>query len=158
MTRLFSIALVASLAAAPGCANWPGRTRSTGSVSQSRDERRAAAVEAFEEQRDRAQLEAALDCFGRGDVAGCEARLRSLVARHPQDAEIHARLAELAWACGDHARAEAAYRSAIALAPERADLEHALGMLLFSAGRDADAAPHLARAGELDPACELYRL
>ena len=148
---------IAALAVATGCANWPDRGGPTSNATQSPEERRAAAIQAFEEQRDLAQLESALDRFSQGDVAGCEARLRALLARRPQDAELHARLAELAWACGNLPDAEAEYRSAIALAPQRGDFEHALGTLLEAAGRANEAAPHLARAAQLDPDSALAR-
>ena len=117
-----------------GCVNWPGRPGAKATLGESRQERRSAAVQAFEEQRDRAELEAADDRWNQGDVAGCEGRLRAILARRPDDVEAHVRLAELAWANEDHAQAEAEYHAALRLPPERADVEHALGLVLQATG------------------------
>lgn len=152
------VALVGtSLISTLGCARWPARPAARTTLTDVRQERRQSAIQEFELQRDRAQLEAAVDRWNHGDIAGCETRLRSILARRPDDVEAHVRLAELAWACDDYAEAEAEYRLAIQLAPQRADLEHALGMLLQTSGRHAEAQPHLARAGQLDPQNELFQ-
>ncbi len=158
MMRCHVWLVLMSAAVVAGCANWPAPRSAKPSVSQSREERRAEAVQAFEEQRDRAQLAAAVDRWSQGDIAGCESRLRSILARRPDDIEAHARLAELAWSCDNYAEAEAEYLAALRIDPQRADLEHALGMLLQTSGRHAEAAPHLARAAELEPQNELFRL
>jgi Tfp pilus assembly protein PilF len=149
------VSLMIVLPVASGCANWPVRPSAKGTLTETRHERRSAAVQAFEEQRDRALLEAAIDRWNQGDVAGCESRLRAILARRPDDIEAHIHLAELAWAYENHTEAEAEYRAALQLAPERADLQHALGLLLETTGRQAEAAGHFARAAELDPQINL---
>ncbi len=153
-----ALLLLVLTALASGCANWPGRPAAKATVTETREQRRKAAVQAFEEQRDRAQLDAAVDRWNQGDIAGCESRLRTILARRPDDVEAHIRLAELAWACDNHAEAEHEYRAALLLAPQRADLEHALGLVLQATGRSAEAEPHLARAHQLEPQNELFRL
>jgi Tfp pilus assembly protein PilF len=155
-STLLSIALVwtASLA---GCANWKQQVALSSPVSKVREERHDAAVKAFEEQRDQAQLQAALDRYQQGDISGCEARLRSLIARRPDFTEAHVQLAELAWSFNNGDEAEAEYLAALKLAPNRADVHHALGLVLQAGGRAAEARDHLERACQLDPQNEGYR-
>ena len=157
LVRLLRLAGVALLLSIAGCAGWRPQTNDPSNVTAERKERHEAALQAFEHQRDQALLEAALDRWQQGDVAGCEARLRSLVSRRPDFCDAHLQLAELAWSCENAAEAEREYRAALNLAPARADVEHALGMLLAETGRTEEARQHLARACELAPGSELYR-
>jgi type IV pilus assembly protein PilF len=157
MLRVASSLFLVSTLLLAGCANWKPRLTSS-PVTESRAARHQAAVQAFEEHRQQAELESAIDRWSQGDIAGCESRVRSILARSPSDTAAHVLLAELAWSMNDTATAEAEYLTALRLAPERADIEHALGLLLGSAGRATDAAPHLARAAQLDPQNELYSL
>jgi len=141
-----------------GCTSWRS-ARSTGSpVTVTREARHTQAVQAFEEQRDRAERQAAMDRWSQGDITGCDVRLRAILARRPSDIEAHVRLAELAWSMNNAAEAEAEYLAALCLAPDRADVEHALALLLEATGRTADASPHFIRAAQLDPRNDLYRL
>jgi len=155
-TAVWILALTASVALA-GCANWRPRADAPATLSDARQQRHAVAVKAFEEQRDQAQLQAALDRWEQGDVAGCEQRLRHLVARRPDYCDAHLQLAELAWSCDNAAQAEAEYRLALELGPDRPDVHHALGMLLQATGKADQAQSHLARAAQLDPQHELYQ-
>jgi Tfp pilus assembly protein PilF len=156
MVRAAVITLTLAAASLAGCANWKQKVASSSPVSDTRQERHAAAVQAFEQQRDQAQLHAALDRYQLGDIAGCESRLRNLIARRPDFTDAHVHLAELAWSFGNAAEAEAEYQAALKLAPERADVHHALGLVLQASGRSAEAQTHLARACQLDPHNELF--
>lgn len=161
MGRFLSLAqvIVALQCAAllAGCASWKQQVAASSPVSEARKERHAAAVQAFEEQRDQAQLQSALDRYQQGDVEGCEVRLRNLIARRPDFVEAHVQLAELAWSFNNAAEAEAEYLVALALAPNRADVHHALGLVLQASGRPTEAKKHLEQACELDPQNEIYR-
>jgi Tfp pilus assembly protein PilF len=154
--NIITLALVGTASLA-GCTHWKQQISASSPVSESREQRRAAAVKAFEEQRDLAQLQSALDRYNQGDIAGCESRLRSLIARRPKYVEAHVQLAELAWSFNNAAEAEAEYRVALELAPQRADVHHALGLVLEAAGRNAEAQVHLQKACQLDPENELFR-
>jgi len=159
MTRLaIYLVLLPTALYCTGCARLRAAIPNTAPVTETREARHAHAVQAFEEQRNRAELEAALDRWNQGDIAGCESRLRAILARRPSDVEAHIRLAELAWSMNNATEAEAEYLAALRLAPERADLEHALALVLEVTGRPAEASPHFARAAQLDPQSELYRL
>jgi Tfp pilus assembly protein PilF len=156
--RRCRLAAIALFLATAGCAAWRSQMSEPGAgISQQRKERHEAALQACEQQRDQALLEAALGRWQQGDVAGCEVRLRSLVSRRPDYCDAHLQLAELAWSCENAAEAETEYRTALKLGPTRADVEHALGMLLAESGRIQEARRHLARACELAPESELYR-
>jgi Tfp pilus assembly protein PilF len=149
------ILLAALLAAAcSGCAGW--RPMAAPDVAQQRQEREQEAVQTFEAHRDDAQLQAALDRWSQGDVSGCEARLRALLARHPDDAEVRLRLAEVLWS-REALEAEGELRQVLAAQPERAEAHHLLGMMLAEQQRLAEARVHLARACELDPDCTIYQ-
>ena len=68
------------------------------------------------------------------------------------------RLAEITWSRGDAAAAEGHYLAVLADDPNSAEAHHGLGILLESNGRFDEAQPHQARAAELDPQNEAYRL
>jgi Tfp pilus assembly protein PilF len=146
--------LVSSLT---GCASWRPTSKNDKPVAEVRQVRQAAALQAFEQQREAAQLQAALDRWQQGDIAGCETRLRSLVQRRPQSCDPHVHLAELAWSYENAEEAIGEYRAALAIAPNRADVHHALGLVLEAVGRPAEAQHHLAQAAKLDPKSDLDR-
>ena len=139
-----------------GCAAWRGQ-RPTADVALQRKEREAEAVRSFEQQRDRAPFQAALDRWALGDLAGCESRLRGLAARRPGDGEVRLRLAELLWSRGAVAEAEFELQGVLAAQPASAEAHHMLGMILSEQDRLAEAKNHLARAIDLAPRCEEYR-
>jgi Tfp pilus assembly protein PilF len=152
----FALAIVLACCLA-GCAGSRQHVDAHSAASAADRQREQAAVQAFEQRRDEAQLQAALDRWQQGDLAGCELRLRSLLARRPDYCDAHLQLAELAWSCQNAVEAEAEYRAALSLAPERADLHHALGLVLEATGRGQEARHHLAQACALDPHSDLYR-
>ena len=148
------VLLVALLASAgSGCAGW--RQASSPDVARQRHAREREAVREFESHRDEAQLQAALDRWSQGDAAGCETRLRALLARHPDDNEVRLRLADVLWS-REAPEAEAELRQVLAAQPERAEAHHLLGMMLAEQQRLGEARVHLAKACELDPTCEVY--
>ena len=139
-----------------GCAAWRGQRPAT-DVAVERQQRAADAVRTFEEQRDGAQFQAALDRWAAGDIAGCEGRLRALAARRPADGTVRMRLAELLWSRGAPAEAEAELQAVLAVLPASAEAHHMLGMILSEQARLAEARSHLSRAIELAPQCDDYR-
>lgn len=151
-----ALLLAIGAATCSGCAAWREQLQSP-SIEEQRQQRRAEAVHSFEQHRDEAQLQAALDRWSQGDAAGCEARLRGLLARQPQSTEIRLRLAELLWSKGDAAQAEAELNQILAAAPGHAESHHVLGMLLAEQNRLNESRTHLARAVELDPSSDIFR-
>jgi Tfp pilus assembly protein PilF len=156
--RVCGIFLLCGCLSLAGCASWPGVATPKAAEVPSRDQRRAEVIQSFEEQRDRAQLAAAMDRWQQGDIAGCETRVRGILARRPTDVDAHVLLAELAFSCHNPAEAEAEYRTALGLAPQRADIHHALALVLEATGRHPEAGVHFVRAAEIEPSSDLYRL
>ena len=150
--RLFLL-LTVSLA---GCASWRDGLQPP-TVARQRQERQAEALRSFEEQRDAAQLEVALDRWAQGDIAGCESRLRTLLSRRADNSQVRLRLAELLWTRGDAAAAEQELHQVLVDQPKSAEAHHLLGLLLAEHNRLADSRAHLASAAELEPANELFR-
>jgi len=144
--------LIALALATTGCAGWREQLASRPTVADRRDARRESAVQSFEQQRDAMQLQAALDRFHQGDLAGCESRLATLVERRPDFVPARLHLAEIVWSRGDAALAERHYLAVLSLQPDLAEAHHGLGTLLEAEGRLPEAATHLARAEGLPPA------
>lgn len=153
--HLLTLVALASLLPT-GCAAWRAKLQPP-TTTQQRQQRRVDAVQNFEEHRDEAQLQAALDRWSQGDVAGCETRLRALLARHPQNTAVRLRLAELLWTAGEAPQAETELLQVLVALPEHAEAHHLLGMLLAEQNRLSEARTHLSRAVELEPVNELYR-
>lgn len=149
--------VAASLLPFTGCASW-GSNLFVPSVAAARKERATDAVREFEERRDAAQLQTAVERFEQGDAEGSEVRLAAIVERRPEYTEARLRLAEVLAARGKSDEAETQLRSVLEREADRADAHHALGMLLDAAGNRAEAVVHLSRASQLEPENEIYRL
>jgi Flp pilus assembly protein TadD len=163
-TTAFSLAVKHHLAGlaillllAPGCAGWKQYLPSP-SVNEKRAEREAEAVRSFEEHRDAAQLEAALDRWKQGDAVRSEAMVLVIVNRRPDFADARLRLAEMLFARGDMTAAEPHLRSVLERNAGNAQAHHALGLLLDASSRGDEAREHFVKASELEPDNEVYRL
>ena len=83
--------------------------------------------------------------------------LASIVSRRPDQVDARLRLAEMLWSRGDPS-AEGHLRAVLEAQPNGADAHHALGLVLEGTGRIDEAQHHFARAAELEPDNEVYRL
>ena len=146
----FAVLLLAS-----GCAGWQKRT-DLRAKAPSREQRAEDAIRDFEQQRDGAQYQAALDRWRQGDAARAEAQLAALVARRPDFADARLRLAEILWARNESS-AEQHFRAVVAAHEASAEAHHGLGLVLDATGRRDEARRHWERAAELEPANEAYR-
>jgi Tfp pilus assembly protein PilF len=153
--RLIILLVWLSAASFAGCAGWK-QTLQPKTTTETREERAKDAVQDFEERRDAAQLEAALDRWKQGDVGRAEAMLSAVVKRRPEYVAAQMLLAEVLWSRND-ASAEQHLRAVIELQPNRADAHHALGLVLNGTERTDEARQHLSKAAELEPANEVYR-
>lgn len=156
--RALLLSSLVTVAFLSGCAAWHSALNPSPSVADQRVQRESAAIREFEQYRNAAQLEAALDRWRMNDIAGCETRLRTLIERRPDFVPARLHLAELAWSFDDAAEAEQQYRTALQLAPDRPDIQHALGLVLEATGRTDEARAHFAKASELAPEDEVFRL
>jgi len=138
-----------------GCAGWK-QTLQPKTAIETREERAKEALQDFEERRDAAQLEAALDRWKQGDAGRAEAMLSAIVNRRPDYVEARVLLAEVLWSRND-ASAEQQLRTVLELQPNRADAHHALGLVLDGTERAEEARQHLSKAAELEPANDVYR-
>jgi len=153
--RLVVSLVCLSTALLTGCAGWK-QTLQPKTAMETREERAKEAVQDFEERRDAAQLEAAVDRWKQQDVGRAEAMLSAIVNRRPDYVEARVLLAEVLWSRND-ASAESHLRAVLELQPNRADAHHALGLLLDGTGQAEEARQHLSKAAELEPANEVYR-
>jgi len=152
-----SLLLLALIVLVTGCAGWESRLVAP-PVTPQREARKTEAVRTFETHRDAAQVSAAIDRWRNGDVQGCEAMLKSVVARVPDYADARLQLGQVLWSRGDAAAAEPHLRAVLESQPDRAEAHHALGLLLDGTGRDGEARRHHSRATEIEPDNEVYRL
>jgi len=138
-----------------GCAGWKQKVKKP-DLSENREARSEVAVRDFEQRRDTAQLNAALDRWKQGDAAAAESMLAAIIRRRPESCEARMRLAEILWSRGDVA-AEPHLRTVLEAEPNRAEAHHAIGLLLDGTGRSDEAREHLTKAANLEPENEIYR-
>ncbi len=153
--RLIVSLILLSLSFMTGCAGWKQALTQT-TLTESREDRADQAVRDFEERRDAAQLEAALDRWKQGDINRAEAMLATIVNRRPDYVNARMLLAEVLWSHGD-AAAESHLRAVLETNQGRADAHHALGLVLDGTHRAEEARQHLNQAAELEPDNEVYR-
>jgi len=144
-----------------GCASFPeshaSRKPKSNEQPQSFAERKRDAVQAFERQRDAAQVQAAINHWQRGDVQKSVTMLEAIIERVPSDVNARLRLAEVLTSQENFAATEIQLRECLVHAPDSAEVHHVLGMLLGeSPGREQEAQAYLRRASELEPENELY--
>jgi Flp pilus assembly protein TadD len=120
-------------------------------------ERKEHAVAAFEKQRDKAQVQAAVNCWERGEMQKGLAMLEAIVQRNPADVTARLRLAEIHASQNDFAAATAHLAECLRVEPNLAEAHHNLGLILSETpGQEQQARTHLQRACELEPDNELY--
>ena len=149
-----------SLLLLTGCASLPNqsiRRVKPAEKNLTYADRKREAVKAFEQQRDAAQVQAAINHWQRGDVQKSIAMLSAIIDRVPADVNARLRFAEVLTSQEDFAGAEAQLRQCLIHAPDSAEVHHVLGMLLSEfEGREQEAEQHLRRAAELEPENEFY--
>lgn len=153
---MWAALLMAAVALSGGCATMTTLKREMAAQPPRRQERKARAMASYEAQRDKAQLEAALNRFSEGNDEACFQQLHSLVERRPDFVDARLQLAEFHLFRGEPQQAELQLRAAIVIAPERADLHHCLGRVLEASEQRQEALVHFERAAQLEPANPLY--
>jgi predicted Zn-dependent protease len=152
---MMAMVLAFAAIASASCAGWKQQSNQA-KLTSDRQDRAAEAIRNFEEQRDAAQYQAALDRCRQGDAARAETLFAALSARRPDFVEARLRLAEILWSRGD-ASAEAHFRTVLTAEPSRAEAHHSLGLLLDATGRGDEARNHFSEAAKLEPDNEIYR-
>ena len=141
-----------------GCAQLKGLTGRLSDVSNElqdvsvhRQQRKRTVVEDFDRRRDGSQYQAALGCWERGDVQGCESQLVGLLQRNPDHFEARLALADLCLEQGRSAAAERQYRELTERHPQQAQSHYSYGLFLELAGRTHEAAERFRRAAAIEP-------
>lgn len=157
MNRITMVAWLALLASS-GCASMPlPFTKPAGEAPQTYAERKQNAVAAFEKQRDKAQVQAAVNCWERGEIQKSQAMLEAILQRNPSDVTARLRLAEIYASQNDLGAAIEHLQLCLQHAPEHAEVHHALGMIYSEHPEtEPEARQHLQRACELEPQNEIY--
>jgi len=144
--------------ACTGCASLSLPSPSTPDVHAEHKVRKEDATKAFEEKRDLAQYQAAVNRWQEGDADGCRKSIEQLLTRNPEHREarqLHAEL--LLWQQAPAAALEQA-RQYLADHPDDAQAEHTLGMILEDQNQDLEAREHFQAAARLEPKNEVYAL
>ncbi len=160
---LWGFALWAPVA---GCASLEVPYPLAPDVAQKRRHRTQDAVREFESKRDFAQFQAALTHWDRGDVEASEQTLQRLLRRNPNHHQARLLMAEVRPA-GDPppAALEQAEQppavhpdDALDNSPDDARAQYTTALLLHATGQGTTALAYSARAAELEPDNELYKL
>ncbi len=141
-----------------GCQSLESLTSKSEGISEKRKQRSLAAAQRFDQERDRAELQAAQNRRREGDLEGCTATLERLLARNPDHFEARVLMAETLLEAD---RPQEALPYLEPLAAEGSDdsrVHHLIGMLLDAEGQRADALVFYERAARLQPRNEVYRV
>jgi len=119
-------------------------------------ERKEQVARQFDQNRDRAEFEAALAAWEREELNGCEATLRAILERNGEHRD--ARLMMIDVCLAGRRTPEAARHAELALKahPDDAQVQYAMALLLDSTQRRGEALAYYERATKLDPKNEVY--
>lgn len=150
--------LLILILAAAGCQPIESFRRSPADVTPRRELRKAEASEQFGRKREMAEFRVAQEQWDRGDLAGCDATLRRLLKRNPDHLDARLLLAELRIDQGRSSEAVADLQPLAEAHAEDARIQHLLALALDASGDTEAAVAYYAKAVQLEPANELYRL
>ena len=151
LLMLSDLALLPLLALAAGCASVPLPKAVTADPPPIR-KRNEENVRQFEQQRDRAEYEAAkARWLQQHDVQGCREGLEKLLARNPRHRDAHLLLAELLLAQDDAQGAYGHAKAALDAYPNDAQVQYAMGVVMDALGQRSDALGYFERAAKMDP-------
>ncbi|MFH1265409.1 MAG: tetratricopeptide repeat protein [Planctomycetota bacterium] len=139
-----------------GCASWTAFIPKTEDISKKRQARTQEAVGRFDEQRSRAELEAAWGLFEQRDFDSSTETLMRFLDRSPDDVEARLLLAESLLAAGRASEGISYLEPAMALRPNDARLHHMMGLLMDVTGQSRDAAVFYRQATKLEPDNDVY--
>ncbi|WP_425613865.1 hypothetical protein NA78x_003709 [Anatilimnocola sp. NA78] len=143
-----------------GCASWQAKifgSQPDAAPAPTFEERKAVAVQSYEQKREAASIQAAVALWQRGEGDKCESQLAAIIAHNPKCVPAKLRMAEVLAAQNESSAAETQLRECLTIVPDNAEAHHALGMLLSDwPGREAEGTSMLKRACELEPNNEVY--
>jgi Flp pilus assembly protein TadD len=139
-----------------GCATFSGSGPAAESLHEQRKRREAETTRSIGQQRDFADLEAAMACWEQQDLRGCRETLDRFLARNPDDREARLLMAEVLVAEKKPKEALGHVQRAAEAHPNNADVQYALALMLDTTGQNAAALSHYERAAQLAPDDEVY--
>jgi tetratricopeptide (TPR) repeat protein len=110
-----------------------------GNLGAARAERDREALREFEENRERAEFEAAQQSWDRGDAQGCEEMLARLLARNAGHRDARLLMAEVHLAGGRVQEARQQVEEALRTDPDDPRAQYARGLVLDAAGQPTEA-------------------
>jgi Flp pilus assembly protein TadD len=138
-------------------AETPSAKAASPNLTEQREQRRKMVVAEFDEQRDRAQYQAALSRWQQGDAAGCRETLAPLLARNPDHREAQLLAAQLELFDDKPKQALERARRVLVAHPDDAQAHYEAALALDAMGGMADALPHYEKAAQLAPREEAYQ-
>jgi len=144
-TRLLLLAVLVLT----GCRSIPLPNPPVEDVAPQRDERKALAIEQFEQNRNFAEFQASRVAYDRGDLRNSQAGLENLLRRAPQHRDARLLLATVLFDEGHHDEAIAQLQTALDDFPNDPDVHRAMGSLLEALNQPEDASAHFDRATKL---------
>ncbi len=130
----------------------------TKSFNDQRDLRRKQVVAEFDRQRDRAEYQAALNDWERGDAVGARETLAPVLARNPDYREAHLLAAQLDLFENKPKAALAHARYVLVAHPNDPQAHFEAALALDAMGAATDALPHYENAARLAPHEEAYQV
>lgn len=148
------IAVLAAMLA--GCATIQSSIPKAEDISGKRRQRNEAALRRFDENRDRAEFEAAQADWSQGDADGCRESLEQLLERNPDHLDARLLLAELLLNDNRPEEALRYLQPATEAHADDAQVQYIMGLALDSTGQRDAALAHYERAARLEPDNEVY--
>lgn len=157
-TRIAVWPTILMVALCCGCVSMGGNATKGKKHPPLSPEHKAEAIAMFENQRDTAQLQAAMNRWKEGNIDACQKALAKLVQNRPNFVEAHIQYAELMLYQKNPSAAQDQLNQALKLAPGRADIYHSLAIAQEAGGNATAAAENFRKAAELDPENPVYQM
>jgi len=139
-----------------GCANISAPNPRAKKAPASQKERKQEVVRQFDENRDRAEFEAAAASWERGDLKACEGTLRGLLERNPAHRDARLLMADVCLAGNRSPEALVHIRQALQDHPNDAQVQYAMGLLLDATNQRGEALAYYERAAKWEADNEVY--
>ncbi len=141
-----------------GCAGFRTPDSVATDVAPQKVQRRQDVVRQFETARDQAQYQAAVNFLHQGNNKACRQSIEQLLGRNPTHHDGRLLLADLLIDEQDYGGAEKQLQDVLATSADDARAEHTLALVMDARGQADEAQTHYARAAQLEPKNETYRL
>lgn len=131
-------------------------SKNSATLSETREQRLRQVAADFDQRRDEAQYQAALNRWREDDSAGCRQSLEQLIARNPQHCPARLLMAQVCLSDGNAKAALEQVRQVLALEPKNAEAHYLMGLSLDGLGETGPAIAEYEKATRLDSQNEQY--